>query len=96
MARSYCYIKNGDLSSDDLEWYSKMNSGAEPTGAIFKTILGPGIENVYVVFKRGTGKLEFSGAVTDWDDKHVVYQTSSKYMLINKCDGKVIDNNFKL
>lgn len=91
---SYIYCENGNFSSEDLEWFSKVNHGTKPTGAMLVVKLGPEIENNYVVFERGTGNKQFNGAVTDWDNDHILYASYSRYLLIDKKTGTVVNDNY--
>lgn len=93
---TYRYIQNGNLTDADKEWFSKMNNGAKPTGAMLVVNLGPQIENNYVVFERGTGEKQFNGAVTDWDNDHILYASYSRYLLIEKKTGTVINRNYTI
>ena len=93
---TYRYVQNGNLTDADKEWYSKMNNGAKPTGAMLVVKLGPEIENNYVVFERGTGNKQFNGAVTDWDNDHILYASHSRYLLIEKKTGTVINRNYTI
>ena len=92
---SYTYCDNGNFSSEDLEWFSKVNHGAKPTGAILIVKFGPGIENRYIVFERSEDNHQFiNGAAADWDSDHILYASHSRYLLIDKKTGTVVNDNY--
>ena len=91
---TYTYTEKSDLTKEDLEWYSRMNGGAAPTGATLTVSGSDGCKIEYIVFKRGTGRRQFAGAVTDWDKDTVVKANYDRFLRIRKSDGVVIDDDF--
>lgn len=84
------------LTKEDLAWYSRV-SGGTATGATLLVASDDGqpiIEKI--VFKRGTGKRQFFGSVTDWDKDTVVLATYERFLRIRKSDGAVLDNDFDI
>ena len=92
----YRFIENSsDLTKEDLEWYSRVNSGTA-TGAKLLVASEDGRTSIeYIVFKRGTGRRQFVGSVVDWDKDTVVKADYDRFLRIRKSDGAVIDNDFE-
>lgn len=93
---TYRFVESSDLTKEDLDWYSRVNGGTA-TGATLIVASDDGqtvIEKI--VFKRGTGKRQLVGSVTDWDADSVVLATYERFLRIRKADGAVLDNDFDI
>lgn len=91
----YRFVEKSDLTKEDLAWYSRVNGG-KATGAQLFVTCDDGTSIGYVVFKRGTRRRQFVGAVVDWDKDTVVKAGYDRYLRIRKSDGVVLDNDFDI
>ena len=89
----YTFLKN-NLSQEDKAYWLNRRRGLVPTGDCLRIDGKQGESITKVVFKRSNGVPGY-GDVMEWSSNTLCLSCYSRFKLIDKTTGEVIDNDFE-